>query len=64
MILDLPGFDKITNKNTFGLIQCFYEEKMKPLTKQPVRFLIERSLSQGKQPVVSYKRVLTVHSDW
>ena len=27
MILDLAGFDKITNKITFGLIQCFYEEK-------------------------------------
>ena len=27
MILDLPGFDKITNKITFGLVQCFHEEK-------------------------------------
>ena len=27
MVLDLPDFDKITNKITFGLIQCFYEEK-------------------------------------
>ena len=27
MILDLPGFDKITNKIPFDLIQCFYEEK-------------------------------------
>ena len=27
MMLDLPGFDKITNKITFGLIQCFHEEK-------------------------------------
>ena len=27
MILDLPGFDKITNKIRFGLIQCFNEEK-------------------------------------
>ena len=27
MILDLPGFDKITNRVTFGLIQCFHEEK-------------------------------------
>ena len=27
MILDLPGFDKITNKITFGLIQCFHEEQ-------------------------------------
>ena len=53
MILDLPGFDKITNKITFGLVQCFYEEKMKPLTNQPVMFLIERSLSQEKQPGVS-----------
>ena len=23
MILDLPGFDKITSQNKFGLIQCF-----------------------------------------
>ena len=53
MISDLPGFDKITNRITFGLIQCFNEEKMNPLAKQPVRFLIERSLSQGKHPVVS-----------
>ena len=43
---------------------------MKPLTNQPVRFLIEGSLSQEKQPVhgflklVPYKRVLIVHSDW
>ena len=27
MILDLYGFDKIANKITFGLIQCFNEEK-------------------------------------
>ena len=27
MILDLPGYDKITNKIPFGLIQCFYEEQ-------------------------------------
>ena len=58
------AFDKITNKITFGLIQRFHEEKMKPLTNQPVRVLIKGSVSQGKQPVVSYKRVLTVHSDW
>ena len=51
--LDLPGFDKITSKITFGLIQCFMKKKMNPLTNQPVRFLIEKSLSQGKQPVVS-----------
>ena len=62
MILDLPGFDKITNKITFGLIRCFNERKeMKPLTNQPVRFLIEGSLSpKKKQPVVFYNRVLTV----
>ena len=23
MILDLPGFDKIANQDTFGLVQCF-----------------------------------------
>ena len=27
MILDLPRFDKITNKITFGFIQCFYEKE-------------------------------------
>ena len=27
MISDLPGFDKITNKITFALIQFFNEEK-------------------------------------
>ena len=27
MILDLPGFDKIANKITLGLIHCFNEEK-------------------------------------
>ena len=52
MILDLPGFDKITNKITFGLFNVFMKKKVKPLTNQPVRFLIERFLSQGKQPVV------------
>ena len=27
MILGLPGFDKITDQITFGLIQCFHKEK-------------------------------------
>ena len=27
MISDLPGFDKITDKITFGLIQCVNEEQ-------------------------------------
>ena len=35
MILDLPGFDKITNKITFGLIQCFHEEKNETPNKSP-----------------------------
>ena len=44
MILELPGFDKITNKITFGLVQCFHEEKSETLNK---------SASQ-----VSYRKVL------
>ena len=48
MILDLPVFDKFSNKITFGLIQCFHETP----NKSVCQVLIGRSLSQGKQPVV------------
>ena len=62
MILDLPGFDKITNKITFGLIQCFHEEKNQTPNKPACQ------VSYRKVPyhirVVSYERVLTVHSGW
>ena len=61
MILDLPGFDKITDQISIGFIQCFNEEKKKKrITNQPFQFLIEGPLSQKKQPVVTYKQVLTV----
>ena len=64
MILDLPGYDRITNKITFGLIQCFYEENNETPNKSAFQVSYRKSLSQGKQPVVCYMRVLTVHSDW
>ena len=45
MVSDLPGFDKNTNQITLDLIQCFLMKKTnkKPITNQPVRFLIEGS---------------------
>ena len=66
MILDLPGFDKITNKiQTFGLIQCFNEERSETPNKSACQVSDRRVLiTRKKQPVVSYKRVLTAHSDW
>ena len=39
------GFDKNTNQITFNLIQCLFMKKKnkKPITNQPVMFLIEAS---------------------
>ena len=53
MILDLPGFDKITYEITFGLIRCFNEERNETPNKSVCQVLIEGFLSQQKQPVVS-----------
>ena len=53
MILDLPGFDKITSKITFGLIQCFNEERNETPNKSACQVSYRRNLSQEIQPVVS-----------
>ena len=48
MILDLPGFYKITSQIPFDLIQYVLMKKKikKPITNQPVSFLIEGSYHQ------------------
>ena len=53
MISDLPGFDKITNKITFALIQCFNEENNETPNKSAFQVSYRKVLITRKQPVVS-----------
>ena len=53
MILDVPGFDKITNEITFGLIQYFHEEKNETSNKSACQVSYRKVLITRNQPVVS-----------